>query len=34
VKRIRSALGLALLAPLVLAQAPACPEKNVNYWQK
>jgi tripartite-type tricarboxylate transporter receptor subunit TctC len=32
-KRILSALGLALLAPLALAQAPACPDKNINYWQ-
>lgn len=30
-KRLISALGLALLAPLALAQA--CPDKNVNYWQ-
>lgn len=32
-KRILSTLALALLAPAVLAQAPACPEKNVMYWQ-
>ncbi|HZY16046.1 MAG TPA: tripartite tricarboxylate transporter substrate binding protein [Ramlibacter sp.] len=30
-KRILSALALALLAPVALAQA--CPEKNVQYWQ-
>jgi tripartite-type tricarboxylate transporter receptor subunit TctC len=30
-KKIVCALGLALLAPLALAQA--CPEKNVLYWQ-
>ena len=30
-KRILSALALALLAPVALAQA--CPEKNVLYWQ-
>jgi tripartite-type tricarboxylate transporter receptor subunit TctC len=30
-KRLISALGLALLAPLALAQG--CPEKNVMYWQ-
>ncbi|TFZ07133.1 tripartite tricarboxylate transporter substrate binding protein [Ramlibacter henchirensis] len=28
-----TALGLALAAPLALAQAPACPDKNVMYWQ-
>lgn len=33
IKRILSAAALALLAPAVLAQAPACPEKNVQYWQ-
>jgi tripartite-type tricarboxylate transporter receptor subunit TctC len=32
-KRILSTLALALLAPAALAQAPACPEKNVMYWQ-
>jgi tripartite-type tricarboxylate transporter receptor subunit TctC len=32
-KRILSAFGLALLAPLALAQVTACPDKNVNYWQ-
>ena len=38
-KKLLSALGLALLAPLALAQgAPAgaslpCPEKNLLYWQ-
>ncbi|RYF16515.1 MAG: tripartite tricarboxylate transporter substrate binding protein [Comamonadaceae bacterium] len=32
-KRILSAAALALLAPAALAQAPACPEKNVQYWQ-
>src|SRR3954466_7078672 len=30
-KRLISALGLALLAPLALAQS--CPERNVMYWQ-
>lgn len=30
-KRLLSALGLALLAPLAMAQA--CPEKNLLYWQ-
>ena len=30
-KRLISALGLALLAPLAMAQA--CPEKNILYWQ-
>ena len=30
-KRLIPALGLALLAPLALAQG--CPEKNVLYWQ-
>jgi len=30
-KKFLSILGLALAAPLALAQA--CPEKNVNYWQ-
>jgi tripartite-type tricarboxylate transporter receptor subunit TctC len=30
-KRSLAALGLALLAPLALAQA--CPDKNVMYWQ-
>lgn len=33
IKRILSTAALALLAPAVLAQAPACPEKNVQYWQ-
>lgn len=33
IKRILSAAALALLAPAALAQAPACPEKNVQYWQ-
>jgi tripartite-type tricarboxylate transporter receptor subunit TctC len=38
-KNMIGALGLALLAPLAAAQAPAagalpaCPEKNVLYWQ-
>ena len=32
-KRILSFAALALAAPLVLAQAVACPEKNVQYWQ-
>ncbi|MDB5897512.1 MAG: tctC [Ramlibacter sp.] len=32
-KRILSTLGLALLAPMALAQSVPCPEKNVNYWQ-
>jgi tripartite-type tricarboxylate transporter receptor subunit TctC len=31
VKKLLSALGLALLAPLAMAQA--CPEKNMMYWQ-
>ena len=30
-KKIIGALGLALLAPLALAQA--CPDKNLQYWQ-
>src|SRR3954464_7365210 len=30
-KRLISALALALLAPLAMAQS--CPEKNVQYWQ-
>ncbi|RYY83315.1 MAG: tripartite tricarboxylate transporter substrate binding protein [Comamonadaceae bacterium] len=30
-RQLLAALGLALAAPLALAQA--CPEKNVNYWQ-
>ena len=30
-KQIIAALGIALLAPLALAQA--CPEKNLQYWQ-
>lgn len=30
-KRLLSALGLALLAPFALAQG--CPDKNVMYWQ-
>lgn len=30
-KRLLSALVLALLAPLALAQA--CPDRNLNYWQ-
>lgn len=30
-KRLLRALGLALLAPLAMAQA--CPEKNLLYWQ-
>ena len=32
-KRILSALALALLAPVALAQSVPCPEKNVMYWQ-
>lgn len=32
-KRILSFAALALAAPLVLAQAIQCPEKNVTYWQ-
>src|SRR3954468_440256 len=33
-KKLFAALGLALAAPFVLAQGtPACPDKNVNYWQ-
>ena len=31
-KKLIAALGLALLAPLALAQQ-GCPDKNVNYWQ-
>ena len=30
-KRSLAALGLALLAPLAMAQA--CPDKNILYWQ-
>lgn len=33
VKRILSTAALALLAPAALAQAAACPDKNVQYWQ-
>jgi tripartite-type tricarboxylate transporter receptor subunit TctC len=32
-KRILSTLALALLAPVAMAQAVQCPDKNVNYWQ-
>jgi tripartite-type tricarboxylate transporter receptor subunit TctC len=32
-KRILSFAALALAAPLVLAQAVQCPEKNMQYWQ-
>ena len=32
-KRILSALALALLAPVAFAQSVPCPEKNVMYWQ-
>ena len=32
-KRILSFAALALAAPLVLAQASACPDRNVQYWQ-
>ncbi|CAA9423473.1 MAG: Uncharacterized protein UPF0065 [uncultured Ramlibacter sp.] len=35
-KKMFAALGLALAAPLALAQAtpaPGCPDKNVLYWQ-
>ena len=33
-KKLLFAAGLVMLAPLALAQtAPACPEKNVQYWQ-
>ena len=33
-KKLLCTAGLVLLAPLALAQpAPACPEKNVQYWQ-
>jgi tripartite-type tricarboxylate transporter receptor subunit TctC len=32
-KRILSALALTLLAPMAMAQAVSCPEKNVLYWQ-
>jgi tripartite-type tricarboxylate transporter receptor subunit TctC len=28
-----AALGMALAAPLASAQAPACPDRNVMYWQ-
>jgi tripartite-type tricarboxylate transporter receptor subunit TctC len=32
-KRILSIAALALAAPLALAQAFTCPDKNVTYWQ-
>ena len=33
-KKMLAALGMALLLPAALAQAPApCPDKNVLYWQ-
>ncbi len=32
-KRLIAALGLALLAPLSMAQTVPCPERNVLYWQ-
>ena len=32
-KRILSLAALVLAAPLVLAQAVQCPERNVTYWQ-
>ena len=32
-KRILSTLALALLAPVAMAQAFSCPDKNVQYWQ-
>jgi tripartite-type tricarboxylate transporter receptor subunit TctC len=32
-KRILSLIALALSAPLAMAQAIHCPEKNVQYWQ-
>jgi tripartite-type tricarboxylate transporter receptor subunit TctC len=32
-KRILSALALAVLAPMALAQGVTCPDKNVMYWQ-
>jgi tripartite-type tricarboxylate transporter receptor subunit TctC len=32
-KRTLSTLALALLAPVAMAQAVNCPDKNVNYWQ-
>jgi tripartite-type tricarboxylate transporter receptor subunit TctC len=32
-KRMLSFLALAALAPLAMAQAVTCPEKNVTYWQ-
>ncbi|HEX7888767.1 MAG TPA: tripartite tricarboxylate transporter substrate binding protein [Ramlibacter sp.] len=32
-KRILSTFALALLAPVAMAQAVHCPDKNVNYWQ-
>jgi tripartite-type tricarboxylate transporter receptor subunit TctC len=33
IKRMLSVLGLALLAPVTMAQSVTCPEKNVMYWQ-
>jgi tripartite-type tricarboxylate transporter receptor subunit TctC len=32
-KKLLAALCITLLAPVVGAQAPACPEKSVQYWQ-
>jgi tripartite-type tricarboxylate transporter receptor subunit TctC len=32
-KKMLAALGMALVLPAALAQAPACPDKNVMYWQ-
>jgi tripartite-type tricarboxylate transporter receptor subunit TctC len=32
-KRILSTLAFALLAPMALAQAVPCPDKNIMYWQ-
>ena len=32
-KRILSFAALVLAAPLGLAQAVQCPERNVTYWQ-
>jgi tripartite-type tricarboxylate transporter receptor subunit TctC len=32
-KKLLATLCITLLAPVVGAQAPACPEKSVQYWQ-
>ncbi len=32
-KKLLGALCIVLLAPVVSAQAPACPDKSVQYWQ-